>query len=287
MSHDTCPPVLQGRPNELHRLVVNRTAPDTWDALEPLPRRLLRIESLVYAAAETRGHSAELGGVEIAGQVFTLRVYAMRPRGPLGAPVMGDGRARRRERKAVAPADRAMLVVRMAGWGGARRWTDKPGKPLETQITRLIRHLERLVQDKAAHRARTERREREADVARRKTAYRVFQAEERARRPQVVRSMAAQWQETCWLQAFLDVLEARFDTPPAAIAAWLAAARNDLADRNPLSPARLQMLLFHANAIAQDPEDDAPPHPDETYWFEEGAMRELVDDLFGDVRLPI
>ena len=103
----------------------------------------------------------------------------------------------------------------------------------------------------------------------------------------VVRTLAAQWEEAARLRAFLDVLERCYSPPPPSMREWLAAAREDIDKLDPLSPSRLQALEFHANAVASAPEDEGPRHPDESYWFDEGAMDELVDEMFGDVRLRI
>lgn len=149
-------------------------------------------------------------------------------------------------------------------------------------------HLERLEREKAARDAWSEAWERETEIAQRQTARRVFKEQERKRRPYLVRALAAQWEEAARLRAFLDTLEANYKgKPPASVKEWLEAARSDIADLDPLSPGRLQALRFHADAVAHGPEDDAPRHPDESYWFDEDEMEDLVDELFGDRRMPL
>ncbi|MBJ7483513.1 hypothetical protein [Brevundimonas sp.] len=189
-------------------------------------------------------------------------------------------------RQVWSPSGRLILVIRVRDWGGERRWSERPGKLLESQVDRFTLRLERLVEEKAANEARCDAYQREVEIAQRHTARRVFKEQERRRRPAVVRALAAQWEEAARLRAFLDTLESRNSPLPSAMSQWLGAARDDLQALDPLSPAGLSALQFHVDAVAPGPEDDAPRHPDEHYWFDEGAMNELADEMFAHVRLP-
>ena len=274
---------------ELHPLSMGRLSSGDWEEMDPLDRRALQIESAFYREAEARGHHAERGSLHIDGHAFTLEIYeagrAVRERLTRKDP--GYRKDAVQWRQAWEPSGLLTLIIQIEGWGGKRRWTDRPGKLLETQASRLILHFERLAREKASHDARYEAYQREAEIARRQTAHRVFKEQERKRRPTVVRTLAAQWEEAARLRAFLDVLERCFAPPTPSMREWLAAARDDIDKLDPLSPSRLQALEFHADAVASAPEDEGPRHPDQSYWFDEGAMDELVDEMFGDVRLRI